>query len=114
MKEGRSAIIFKKKESRQKKTDFKNADYNKAEKYKHSFVTSMKARATSQAVCGWILTTDVGVRSHTTIYESCRDSCGTGKGFSHSASASPLKYHCIISQYSYLIHLPPTRYDFSN
>jgi hypothetical protein len=91
MKGGQRAIIWRKKETRQKKTDFKNLDYNKAEKCKHSFVTSMNARATSQAVCGWILTTDVRVRSQTTIYGSCRGNCGTGRGFSHSTLASPLK-----------------------
>jgi hypothetical protein len=100
MKEGRRAIIWRKNETRQKRTDFKNVDYNKAEKYKHSFVTSMKVRATPQGVCGWIFTTDVRDRSQTTIYESCMDSCGTGRGFSHSTLASPLKYHCNIAQYS--------------
>jgi len=34
MKEGRWDIIWRKKETRQKKTDFKNVDYNKSVKYK--------------------------------------------------------------------------------
>jgi hypothetical protein len=80
----------------------------------NSVVTSMKAHATSQAVCGWILNTDVRVLSQTTIYESCRDNCGNGRGFSHSTSASPLQYHYTNVPNSYLFHLPPTLYDLSN
>ena len=102
------------KETRQKKIGSKNVDYSKSEKYKHSIITSIKACTTSQAVCGWILTTDVRVRSQITIYESSRDKCGTGRGFSQSTSASSLKYHFTNAPHSYLIHLPPTPYELSN
>jgi hypothetical protein len=63
MEKGRRAIIWRKKEARQKKNDFKTVGYNNSETYTISIVTSMKAHATSQAVCGWILTTDVRILS---------------------------------------------------